>query len=84
MNAPVPEESNESLLARLKALESELDRKNQRVGQLEKVNKDLNEKVQGAVGAQPTADLSELERTPRSQRASRAKPLHCVCCAHRK
>ena len=54
---------NESAEARLKALESELERKTQRVVQLEKVNKDLNEKVQGAVGAQPTADLSELERT---------------------
>ena len=62
MNAVVPED-NESLHARLKALESELERKNQRVVQLEKVNKDLNEKVQGSVGAQPTADLSELERT---------------------
>ncbi|MGC4047096.1 MAG: ATP-binding protein [Armatimonas sp.] len=50
-----PEESIESL-------RTELERKNQRILQLEKVNKDLNEKVQGAA-AQPGIDLTELEKT---------------------
>lgn len=50
-----PEQNFESLKA-------ELDRKNQRILQLEKVNKDLNEKVQGAA-AQPGIDLTELEKT---------------------
>jgi PAS domain S-box-containing protein len=55
LNAVVPEESIESLKA-------ELERKSQRVAQLEKINKDLNEKVQGAA-AQPGIDLTELEKT---------------------
>ncbi len=55
LNAVASEESIESLKA-------ELERKNQRVAQLEKINKDLNEKVQGAA-AQPGIDLSELEKT---------------------
>jgi two-component system phosphate regulon sensor histidine kinase PhoR len=46
----------------IESLKTELERKSQRIAQLEKINKDLNEKVQGAA-AQPAVDLTELEKT---------------------
>lgn len=58
------DDSVESLKARILSLESEVNQKSQAVSQLEKMIKDLQQKVQTAnENAQPTAELSELEET---------------------
>ncbi|MES2464044.1 MAG: ATP-binding protein [Armatimonadota bacterium] len=56
--------SVESLRERVQKLEAELNQRTQTVTQLEKVNKELSNRVQEAgENVQPTAELSEMEET---------------------